>query len=296
MIARQQGYITAAIAGFRFIISESAKLPKFALILLSSKVHFNSTTPRISWIQSLDSISTDGVELKTYSIDINAFYAHLSACHYPKNYAGGPISQGGWREQKALEYFISLDLLNVQSTDVVIDVASEWSIFPDSLRNLTDATVYQQDLIYPPGINNYRIGGNADHMPIPDEYANKLVLHNAFEHFEGNADTNFINEAWRILKPGGILCILPLFITETHSIITDPLVNRQGIVYDEKARIIEILWWHNRFGRFYDINALRQRVLIPGYKFNIRIYQVVNLKELNPSLYLHFALVMQKPT
>ena len=78
--------------------------------------------------------------------------------------------------------------------------------------------------------------------------------------------------------------------------VTDPLVNRQGIVYDDKAEIIEVPWFHNRFGRFYDINTLKQHVLIPGRKFNIKIYHVMNLKEIHPSLYLHFALVMQKPT
>ena len=178
---------------------------------------------------------------------------------------------------------------------MVIDVASEWSIFPDALRRLTGATIYRQDLIYPSGTNNYRIGGNAVHMPVPDEFANKIVLHNAYEYFEGSADTNFINQAYRILIPGGILCILPIFIAETHSIITDPLVNRQGIVFDEKAVIIEMQCFHNRFGRFYNINSIRQRVLIPGCKFDIRIYHVMNLKEVHPFLYLHFALVMQKP-
>ena len=111
MIARQQGIFSAGIAGFRFILSEVGKIPKFALILLTSKSNSNLVTHRLAWVQSLDSLSTDGVELLPYSIDINAFYAHLSAFHYPKNYAGGPIDQGGWREQKALEYYVSIDLL-----------------------------------------------------------------------------------------------------------------------------------------------------------------------------------------
>ncbi len=67
-----------------------------------------------------------------------------------------------------------------------------------------------------------------------------------------------LNEAWRILNPVEILCILPLFIAETYSIlVNDPLVNRQGIVYDDKAEIIEVPWFHNRFGRFYDINTFK---------------------------------------
>jgi hypothetical protein len=38
-------------------------------------------------------------------------------------------------------------------------------------------------------------------MPIPAQFADTLVLHNTFEHFEGSADTDFIAEAWRVLQP-----------------------------------------------------------------------------------------------
>lgn len=295
MVAKQQGYFAAVIAGFRFCLSEGAKLPIFLWINFSSKAHFNSDKSEVTWVTTLDEIKINGVEKIKYYVDINEFYTHMSVCDYPMNYAGGSINRRGWREQKALEYFVSIGLLDVQSDEIVIDIASEWSFFPEILQKLSGATVYRQDLIYPSGLNAYRIGGNATNLPIPNDFANKLVLHNSFEHFEGNTDTNFIHEAWRVLKPGGLLCILPLFLSCIHTNLTDPLVNRRGIKFDHNAQIIENLWFHNRFGRIYDPITLRLRVLIPGQNFNVRIYNIANLQEIHPKLYLHFALVMQKP-
>ena len=43
-------------------------------------------------------------------------------------------SDGGSRESKILEYFLSLQLLPISPSDIVIDVASERSVFPDDGR------------------------------------------------------------------------------------------------------------------------------------------------------------------
>ena len=132
-------------------------------------------------------------------------------------------------------------------------------------------------------------------MPVPEGFADKLVLHNAFEHFEGREDTDSIIEAWRVLKPGGILCILPLLVAERYSIVSDPLVNREGILWDNGAQVIERPWFHNRFARFYDVSALQHRVLEPGKNFDTTLYHILNPRDVHPHAYLHFALVMKKP-
>lgn len=299
MVARQQGYLAATAVGSRFVITEIGKLPKAVHLVWQARRHPERVRQRptrysdaiVASVEALD------VELKPYNVDAGAFRAHVAACGYPRNYAAGPVEEGGVREKKLLEYFVSLDLLAVQATDVVIDVASEWSIFPEVLRQLTGATVYRQDLIYPPGINGHRIGGSAAAMPIAGEFADKLVLHNAFEHFEGTADTDFIIEAWRVLKPGGKICILPLFMADRHTILTDPLVDCRGTVWDEEARVVEIPWCHHRFGRFYDSHSLQHRVLAPARYagFNATIYHLLNVRQVVPQSRMHFALVMHKP-
>lgn len=298
MVAQQQGYLAALAVGSRFVINEIVKLPKAVRLTLQRQGHLAfHKRPGSYSAETLEALRVLGVEMKAYYVNMDAFRSHLSKYNYPRNYAAGPVDEGGVREKKLLEYFVSLDLLEVQPTDVVIDVASEWSVFPEVLRKVSGAKVYRQDLIYIPGINGDRIGGSADNMPVPNCFANKLVLHNAFEHFEGTADTDFITEAWRVLRPGGTLCILPLYLAKEHCILTDPLVNRRGVVWDEEAHIIERPWWHNRFGRFYDVSSLERRVLLPANRvgFKSTIYHT-NVREVAPYSDMYFALIMQKPT
>lgn len=299
MVARQEGAIPGVIAGIRFVASELGKLPRLTTMLITRGPNrlLTKHTPTINVETISHSLARIGAESKDYCVDVSGFRQHVARGFYPDNYAAGPMLEGGAREQKLLEYYVSLDFLEANATSVVIDVASEWSLFPEVLRTLTGATVYQQDLIYRPGIHGTRIGGSAAAMPVHDSFADAMVLHNAFEHFEGTADTDFIREAWRVLKPGGRLCILPLAMADEHVILTDPLSNRRGIVFDPGARIIEAPWFHNRFGRFYDAAALKRRVLDPARVagFNATIYRVTNLQEVHPRVYLTFFLVLRKP-
>jgi SAM-dependent methyltransferase len=299
MVARQQGYAKGVAVSLRFLARETAKLPKF--MMLARPAHPGAravvTSPTVYSDNLVAAIGRLKVDLKPAMIDAKAFQEHVESQRYPRYYAAGPVAQGGAREKKLLEYFLSLELLEPQASHVIIDVASEWSIFPEVVRKLTGATVYQQDLIYPPGLHGNRIGGNAAQMPVPDAFAHSLVLHNAFEHFEGTADTDFISEAWRVLKPGGKLCILPLFMSEQYSMMSDPLVDRRGLRWDEGARVVEKPWFRNRFGRYYDAAALESRVLAPARRagFEATIYHYLNVREVVPQSRLHFALLLVKP-
>jgi hypothetical protein len=207
------------------------------------------------------------------------------------------MDSGGFREQKLLEYFASLQLSPVTHTDIVVDVASEWSLFPYVLRRATGARVYRQDIIYPIGLAGDRIGGSADSMSLPDGFASRLFLHNSFEHFENDADRRFMDEAWRVLQPGGQVCIIPLFMAERYTNLTDPLANRAGLTFDDSAYVAELPWWRNRFGRFYDAHALASRVWTPAQTagFNAVLYHVTNDHEAHRRAFVHFALVLTKP-
>ncbi len=300
MEARQQGYPAALAVGSRFLVTEIAKIPRFAQLLFKERFRRGHTVSKQPLLYSdviLEALMALDVEMIPYYIEPDAFHAHVTEFNYPRNYAGGPIDEGGSRERKLLEYFVSLDLNHFQPTDTVIDIASERSIFPQILRRLSGATVYQQDIIHPPGIHGDRIGGSAARMPVPDEFADKLIQHNAFEHFEGTTDSDFIVEAWRVLKPGGIVCSLPLYVSDRHCIVTDPLVNRKGVVWDEGAEVIEIPWCHNRFERFYNAEALERRVLnvARGLGFAVSIHHMMNLTDAHPRATMRFALTLQKP-
>jgi SAM-dependent methyltransferase len=298
MVARQQGYPKAMAVSGLFVAREISKLPKAALLSRRPRISPRPAQAAFTVYSEgiLADLATLGVERQDLALDGEAYREHVATVAYPRYYAAGPVAQGGAREKKLLEYFVSLVVLKPQAKDVVIDVASEYSIFPDVLRQLVGATVYRQDLIYPAGVKGDRIGGSAVDMPIPAAFADQLVLHNAFEHFEGSADTDFIREAWRVLKPGGRLCILPLYMSDQHSIFTDPLVDRRGIAWDTGARVIETPWFHNRFGRFYDAEALQRRVLAPAREagFRVTIVHVVNVRQVVPESRLHFCLLLTK--
>lgn len=296
MVDRHAGRRAAIRTAARFVMTEAAKVPKLAVLLAAQRLR-GGEEERITWYSTeiVRALMDLGVNVEPHSVDLDAFNDYVRQSSYPKNYAAGPMDDGGRREQKLLEYFVSLEFLEIRSSDVVIDVASEWSMFPGVVRESIGATVYRQDLCYPAGIHADRIGGTAARMPVPDGFADKLVLHSAFGHFEGVADTEFVGEAWRVLKPGGTLCILPLFMSDRYAILTDPLVNRRGVVWDEGARIVERLWWHNRFGRIYDAAALNRRVLTPGRQFLTTIYRITNAPLAHSAAKLDFALVMRKP-
>jgi len=295
-VADEEGWPAAAAVGGRYYARELMKMPKVLAAMRSRPYGLYRDAPPLASAAIDASIGTLGVDVVEYVIDVPRFWQHVRAVRYPRWYAAGPMSEGGAREQKLLEYFVSLDLVRPMRGEVVIDIASEWSVFPRVVRRLTGAEVYRQDLIYCPGIHGDRIGGSAGHMDIPDAFADKLVTHNAYEHFEGTADTDFIKEASRVLRPGGVLCILPLNMTEHFTIMSDPLVNRRGIQWDPGARVVEVPTWHNRFGRFYDAHALTERVLEPARRVGLKptIYRVANTQEVDPSTYLHYALVLTK--
>ena len=299
-VAEQENAVAAVKVGCGYFAGELRKLPRLLPILVgtSSGPGLYHDAPAMSSPEIDAAVGKLGVAVRDYVIDVHAFWRHVAAIRYPRFYAAGTMSKGGAREQKLLEYFVSLDLLRLSRDDVVIDIASEWSVFPRVVRALAGARVYRQDLVYPPGVHGDRIGGNASRMLLPDGFADKLVLHNAYEHFEGTADTDFIREAWRVLRPGGMVCILPLNVTDRYSILTDPLVDRRGIVWDSGARVVEVPTWHNRFGRFYDACALTRRVIEPARRigFDVAILRVQNTQAVHPSTYLHFGLLLTKPT
>ena len=207
------------------------------------------------------------------------------------------MAKGGFRENKIVEYFVSLELTPIARSDVVIDVASEYSVFPEMIRELFAATAFRQDLIYPAGVHGDRIGGNAAMMDVDPDFATRLMLHNSFEHFEGDADSGFIREAWRVLRPGGTVCIVPLFLTSLHTVLTDPLVDQRDVEWDAEGSVVSIIGNRNRFGRFYSLDTLQRRVIEPATQcgFRTSIHHVTNIRELQPGSLLHFALVLEKP-
>jgi SAM-dependent methyltransferase len=305
-LARQQeGWRSAAATAVSLSTDEARKIPRFLHLRWKQRGQQPeppSQAPVLDVPEILRQLTELGIDFKVVTLDRDALLGHISAFPYPRFYAGGSVASGGVREAKIMEYFLSLWFLPVAENDVVIDVASERSVFPVMVAKTIGAQVFRQDLVYSIGMNGDRIGGSADSMPVPNDFADKLFLHNSFEHFEGDIDTRFIYEAWRILKPGGGACIVPLYLSTHHQNLTDPLVDTRGVVWDADAEVVQRVGHHVRFGRAYSARTLAERVLEParecGFKADIYSFADVDLESDDPISRaqggLRFAMVLSK--
>ncbi len=228
-----------------------------------------------------------GLHVESLSVDPEDYKRYMASADYPDIY-------GEFLFEKSLEHYVSLKLLDFFSGDIFIDIASAGSPFPAIIRKLFGCTVYKQDLAYPRGVHCDSIGSNASSIPLPPDSVTKMTLHCSFEHFEGDDDSKFITEAARLLKPNGKLCILPLYLADEYSNLTDPTVNRKGLSWDRDAVIFNNLLYGNRFGRFYTVQKLKERVLDHCADFRVRFYFLENQKEIHGSCYLQVVLLLEK--
>lgn len=265
-----------------------------------------SAVPRINRFsfcfprKKVDLILEEGIEVSEMDIDPDALEEFRSRCDYSFHYLGTPDDGGflgkAYRE-KSLEHFLSTLLLGLRKEDTLIDIASAASNYPENVRTIVGCTVFRQDLEWEEGLHGDKIGGDAGRMPIPDNFATALSLHCSLEHFEGDADIRFLQEAKRVLAPRGKLCILPVYIEREHMIATQPELWKSDIPLDPGAR-----WyfppsekWNNRFGRFYSPKAFRERIISHLDPFEWEFIWFRNRHELHPDLWCDFALVARLP-
>ncbi len=241
------------------------------------------------------------LQLKRFTIDIADYYRYIEAADYAafgEYYQGGDSGNPDHRYEKFLQHYLSLKLLELNSSDVYIDVASNTSPMKDIVRRLFGAETYSMDLKYESGINGDRIGCDAGDTGLRDGFASKLSLHCSFEHFAFGSDIRFVREAGRILRPGGRVCIVPLYLLNEYSIRQDPTLEADLSISDrEGAKRVFVRDYLVDYGRFYDVEALRQRILAACKgTLNPIVYRVGNLAELNqPNVYSHFVLLLEKP-
>ena len=240
----------------------------------------------------INRLQTMGVKVKNFKIDVADYQHYFAAARYSKDYKDYyPFSIS----EKSLEHYLAAKLLNLNESDVYIDVASENSPVPEIYHRLFGCRTYRQDVVYPPGLNGDMIGGDASNMPVPPEFASKIGLHCSFEHFEGNSDINFIRETSRILISGGRVCIVPLYILEKYAIQTDPLfVDSSEIHFEDDAIVYCAKGWGNRHGRFYDPEHFVTRVCNNLGDLKIIFYRFTNFKDVDESCYARFAILIEK--
>lgn len=243
-----------------------------------------------------------GVPVQPFDVKphLAGFRAHLQLPEYSGEYRiyGGPMFH--CLLEKALEHYLSFVLAEPMPGQTAVDVGSCKSVVPEILRRVHNVQCYEQDLEYSPGVHGNRVGSSADAIPLPDRSIDFTMLHCTFEHFEGNADTGFVRESARLLKPGGRTIILPLYLNENYCNVTgetDP-AQRAGITFDSTASFHCVIpEWKNRFGRHYSPPALLTRVIAPAREagLNVTLHRVKNWDLVDAKLWLRWILVLEQP-
>jgi SAM-dependent methyltransferase len=197
--------------------------------------------------------------------------------------------------EKSLEHFLAAQWLQLVPDDIYIDIASWISPVADIYHRLYGCTSFRQDLAFPDGIHGDVIGGDAAKMPVPDGFATKMALHCSFEHFEGDADIRFIQEAERVLKCGGILVIVPLYVAEDYCIHVDPVTwIRRRITFDSGATVRWVHLTGLSHSRHYDPEQFFTRIVKNSASFKVTILRVENLCDIGPACYAKFVAVLEK--
>lgn len=140
--------------------------------------------------------------------------------YYPE---GEKIFKTGMHK-KMLELYVSFLLLDIKSSDVYMDAAGGQYSYASRI-NCAQKII--QDIRLSDKLKNFHgtgvtyLDSSCADIPLADKSVNKISCHHSIEHFQKNADSDFMNEVQRLLAPGGRCVILPVFICENSFLITD---------------------------------------------------------------------------
>lgn len=232
--------------------------------------------------------------METYGLDAKAFWNYKRECGYADSYVR--YMGADLLNEKLLEHWVSLELLKLKKDDVLIDVGSAVSPFHEYVACTIGCTTYSLDLDYPAGVHGNRIGCSADAIPLPDESVTAMTLHCTIDHFEGEADRRSIREAARVLKPGGAVCVLPVYFAEEPTNICDPRRYAPSARFDASSTVRRVSGYGNRFGRFYSVESFRERLIEASGSMRPTLYSIEGDQAAIPNNYLHYALLLRKIT
>jgi SAM-dependent methyltransferase len=245
--------------------------------------------------QLVAQLKDEGFRVVDYQVDLRDYQDYLRRAAYgrfPGYYRGG--SSGNF-PSKSLQHYLAARLLALEPGDTYIDVASANSPAPEIYHSIYGCRAYRQDLAYPEGIHEERIGGSAAAMPVADGFATKLGLHCSFEHFEGRADVEFMREAWRVLKPVGKLCVVPLYLYPQYTIVTDPAVlPTEGLAFEPDAVLYCWKGYGNRHGRLYSVPKLASRIRDNLQGMSLTVYYIINRQDIGAECNVRFAALFEK--
>ena len=241
-----------------------------------------------------------GVAIEDYVPSAYAFKEFQDQGWFPPDYHGGQHS-GVW-DEKLLEHWISserLGLMDFNPEDIFVDVAAASSPWVQGLRERKRLTAFAIDLcevgVAYRHLPYYRIE-NATQTTFLDGSVKGATLHCAYEMFMGDDDTRFISEAARILKPGGKVVILPLYMHTHYCAYATQEYFGKGYSDPTAKEYVRLDTIGIPSSRKYDADMLKKRVLGPiqSVGLHYRLLALRNKAEFGKNVYCHFILEIER--
>lgn len=287
---------SAAIAGRRF---RSRFLRRFdAWRFRNAPRYANPTSEELERIES--DLRALAIELTDYTPPQDRFEQFKADNWFPENYHGGRAS-GVW-DEKLLEHWIAGELLQLGQwppNDVYVDIAACSSPWAKMLRERLGIAAYAIDLA-PVGqayqdLPYYR-SENATRTGFADGEVRGASLQCAYEMFSGQDDRLLIDELARILRPGGKVVILPLYMHTHYCAYSTPDYFGKGHSDAGAKEYIRMDCYGVPSSRKYDAQRLKERVLDPILQAGLRyrLLALRNKESLGEGIYCHFILEIEK--
>lgn len=245
-----------------------------------------------------DALRDKGIAISDYFVDLADFGRFKKDFHFGPDFYGGERSP--LFNEKVLEHFIAYDL-GIRNSDkdaIYVDIAASNSPWAMLLReqgysafgiDLEKSRCYG-DLPF------YRLA-DATRTDFPDSSVSCASLQCAYEMFLGDSDSRLVDELARILKPGGIAIISPLYMHTHYCGYCSPSYWRCNDFHDIGAKLyVKRSSWRIPFSRKYDVEALQSRVLkrIQVNSLEYRLSVLRNAKDIDPHIYCYFFLQISK--
>ena len=185
------------------------------------------------------------------------------------------------------------------STDIYVDIAAAGSPWAQALRERKNINAYAIDLCEIGKayrhLDYYRVE-NATSSTFANDSISGASLHCAYEMFVGKDDTNLVKELARILKPGGKVVILPLYLHTHYCAYSTPEYFGKGYSDPNAGEYVRLDCYGVPSSRKYDPLKLKERVLDPilaaGLHYKLSVLR--NKNKFGKCIYCHFILEIEK--
>jgi len=232
-----------------------------------------------------------GIPVESWPVDAEDYRRYVERAEYANRHTKYYANN---RAEKAFEHYVVWQLAQFTAGSVFVDIAAENSPLADIVARLTNAKTYRQDIMFRPGIRGRDIGSDACAMPVADGFASSAALTCSLEHFERDGDVRLFDELARVLRPGGRVVTVPLYVFPEAAVQTDPKYSIVvDVPFDPGAVVYCVPEWKNRHGRFYSPATLAER-LLGNEAFHFRVLHLTGTEGIGPEVYARYALVAER--